>query len=46
LLEAPGTYLYGAIVGHHDFDKDDERETASGRSSLIRAVARCQIGSS
>ncbi|HEU4763394.1 MAG TPA: multicopper oxidase domain-containing protein, partial [Gemmatimonadales bacterium] len=27
---APGTYFYFANIGHRDFVKDDERETASG----------------
>lgn len=27
---APGTYFYFAVAGRHDFDKDDERETAGG----------------
>ena len=27
---APGTYLYSAVLGHHDVDRDDERETLAG----------------
>ena len=27
---APGTYFYMATLGHHDLDKDDEREQLSG----------------
>ncbi len=27
---APGTYLYMAILGQHDFERDDEREQLSG----------------
>jgi FtsP/CotA-like multicopper oxidase with cupredoxin domain len=27
---SPGTYFYLAVLGHHDLDKDDEREQLSG----------------